>query len=186
MCMYADRTSVPVCRCACLWLLLWALGRPDWADKIAAVRETFEESGILLVRPAERMASVSPADLATWRKHVHADASQFVRLCTAYGVQPALAALHPWSVWVTPTIEPKRFFTRFYLALLPAVPTHARHDNVESMTTDWFSPEQGPVARHTVALTYTHTHIHTFIHTHTHTRVHTYIHTPIHTYMHTH
>ena len=47
-----------------------ARGRPHLADKIAAVRETFEECGILMVQPAEKLATIPAADLLSWRKRV--------------------------------------------------------------------------------------------------------------------
>ena len=74
---------------------------------------------------------------------VHADATEFPRMCARLGIQPMLSALHEWSIWVTPTIESKRFFTRFYLAVLPSLPAHAVHDSLEATTTDWFRPEEG-------------------------------------------
>ena len=38
--------------------------------RIAAIRETFEESGILVVKPREKLAQISLADLAQWRELV--------------------------------------------------------------------------------------------------------------------
>jgi len=113
------------------------------ADKIAAVRETFEECGILIAQPLDKVAAIPAAELQTWRKQVHTDAAAFPRMCARLGIQPMLSALHEWSIWVTPTIETKRFFTRFYLAVLPSLPAHAAHDSLEATTTDWFRPEEG-------------------------------------------
>ena len=74
---------------------------------------------------------------------VHEDGTNFVRMCEHYNFQLALSSLYEWSIWVTPVIESKRFFTRFYLALLPSLPKHAVHDSLEATTTDWFRPEEG-------------------------------------------
>ena len=115
------------------------------ADKIAAVRETFEECGILIALPLDKVAAIPAAELQMWRKQVHTDAAAFPRMCARLGIQPMLSALHEWSIWVTPTIETKRFFTRFYLAVLPSLPAHAAHDSLEATTTDWFRPEEGAV-----------------------------------------
>ena len=75
---------------------------------VAAVRETFEEAGLLI-------GSFAPGwDLAEARRAV-ASGAQFTTLVSRLDAQ----ALVPWVRWVTPPISPKRFDARFFLARAP-------------------------------------------------------------------
>lgn len=75
---------------------------------VAAIRETFEECGVLLAEP-------SPArELEALRQRAFAD------VLTELQVHPAVDALHMFAHWVTPEVESRRFDTRFYAAELPA------------------------------------------------------------------
>lgn len=75
---------------------------------VAAIRETFEECGVLLAEPA------APRDLEALREHA------FAEVLRELGVRPAIDALHLFAHWVTPEVESRRFDTRFYAARLPA------------------------------------------------------------------
>jgi len=81
------------------------LGDP-WV--VAAIRETFEECGVLLAEPDQH------GDLQELRERDFAEALQEL------GARPAVGALHPFAHWVTPEVESRRFDTRFYAAALPA------------------------------------------------------------------
>ena len=77
----------------------------------AAVRETFEETGVLLTVPS--------ADLAEHRDDVEAGRVTFGSLLEANGLAVDAAALHPWARWITPRGENRRYDTRFFIGALP-------------------------------------------------------------------
>ena len=88
---------------------------------VAACRETFEESGVLLARDrtgavcsGERMARLQER-----REIVASDAGAFVGLLEAEDLYLDLAPLVYWSHWITPSLEPKRFDTRFFAIAVP-------------------------------------------------------------------
>lgn len=113
------------------------LGRPEPLDeltalRLTAIRETFEEAGVLLAEPAFE-------DSDGWRRRVHADASQFPILCRQAGLQPALERLGYWQRWITPRQEKRRYDAVFYLVVLDRLPA-AEHDRTETVASQWFSP----------------------------------------------
>lgn len=104
-------------------------GRPF---AVAAVRECFEESGVWL---GDGDASEALRQALNNRTATLADAPHLVA---------DLERLEMWSWWVTPTIEPKRYDTRFFItALRPderAISDAARHDEVETIDSAWIRP----------------------------------------------
>ena len=80
----------------------------------AAVRELFEETGVLL-----GAATLGPADLAECRDRLNDGSLDWVTFATGCELQLDCAALHYFSFWITPTELPKRYSTRFFLAQLP-------------------------------------------------------------------
>lgn len=94
---------------------------------VAAVRETFEECGVLLTDPAPPPAALS---------HRERD---FAELLEDFGLRPDLGALHPFAHWVTPAVESRRFDTRFYAAALPPGQDLAEHTS-EHENVGWFRP----------------------------------------------
>jgi 8-oxo-dGTP pyrophosphatase MutT (NUDIX family) len=99
----------------------------------AAVRETFEETGVLLTVPA--------ADLSAARADVELGRVGFGALLTEHGLAIDADALHPWSRWVTPAGEVRRYDTRFFVGALPEA-AEARNVTTESSEAAWV-----PVAR---------------------------------------
>src|SRR6266536_2037634 len=92
--------------------LPWAGPPPvDAAPVGAAVRETFEETGVLLGVPG--------LDLRTERADVEAGRTSFGDLLRAHRRTVDASALHPWARWVTPEGESRRYDTRFFVAALP-------------------------------------------------------------------
>jgi 8-oxo-dGTP pyrophosphatase MutT (NUDIX family) len=105
----------------------WAqrLGRtPDQAQAIvcAAVREVFEESGILLAGPTGSTVvdDVSGDDWESERAALVARQLGFAEFLRARDLTLRADLLEPWSRWITPEFEPRRYDTYFFLARLPA------------------------------------------------------------------
>ncbi len=103
---------------------------------IAAVRETFEEAGLLLASGAVDAAALHP-----WRDRLQSGAASFVDFCEATGVQPDLRGLVYAAHWLTPLGAPKRFDTRFFAALAPAS-QQAEVDHGEAVSFLWVRPAQ--------------------------------------------
>jgi 8-oxo-dGTP pyrophosphatase MutT (NUDIX family) len=100
----------------------------DAASRLAAVRETFEECGVLLTRPRGGGALPKIAPRANFRE-----------LLQAESLEPALDTLTPFAHWITPPIMPKRFDTRFYIVAAPDGQT-AAHDGGEAVDSVWIEP----------------------------------------------
>jgi 8-oxo-dGTP pyrophosphatase MutT (NUDIX family) len=94
----------------------------------AGVRETFEETGVLLTVPF--------ADLSGARADVELGRVAFGDLLAANGLSVDGAALRPWARWITPPNEVRRYDTRFFVAALP--PTAVAQDvTSESSAASW-------------------------------------------------
>lgn len=113
--------------------------------RIAAVREVFEESGLILARPKEARGTdadlVGPdvADrLAPFRQAVDRQEKSFLELIRENDLVLALDSLVPFGHWITPIMMPKRFDTYFYLAPAPATQL-ASHDGRETTDSMWIS-----------------------------------------------
>ena len=107
-----------------------------------AIREGFEESGILLARkPGEAgsvTASVATA-LADWRPKLNSGDTGLVQFLRTEGLRLSCDALVRFAHWVTPPMMPKRFDTHFYLAEAPHGQL-GRHDGSESVDSVWVDP----------------------------------------------
>jgi 8-oxo-dGTP pyrophosphatase MutT (NUDIX family) len=110
---------------------------------VAAVRETFEEAGVLLARP--RFAAEGDFGRACERRLAESPAhGWFTRLVVSDGWVLRLSALSRWARWVTPERMPRRFDTRFFVAVLP--PGQAcRPDMRETTAGIWISPREALV-----------------------------------------
>lgn len=106
-------------------------------NKICAIRETFEESGLLLTYPP----ATSIQDKHVWRERVHNDASQFKVLCETHGLVPAVDRLTPFANWITPGAEKRRYNTHFFLTVWTP-DSVAQADGTETVQLDWFSPKE--------------------------------------------
>ncbi|KAL9058647.1 MAG: hypothetical protein Q9162_001654 [Coniocarpon cinnabarinum] len=93
------------------------------AYRLAAVRETFEESGILLARNNgfRRMVEVSEEDRLVGRRGVHAKGVEFRKWLASKGGRADVDALLPFTRWITPpwSNNAKRFTTQMYIYFLP-------------------------------------------------------------------
>jgi 8-oxo-dGTP pyrophosphatase MutT (NUDIX family) len=88
----------------------------------AAVRETFEECGVLLAGESEDhlLEDVSSDEWEAERVALEAREQSMSQLLERRGLVLRTDLLRPFAHWITPEIEPKRFDTRFFLAELPA------------------------------------------------------------------
>jgi 8-oxo-dGTP pyrophosphatase MutT (NUDIX family) len=113
--------------------------------RIAAIRETFEESGILLARPQGSKAMVdakrAAAIEAAHRAALCAGNTTFSKVLAGNGLLLALDELVPYAHWITPEGMPKRFDTWFFLAAAPPEQAGA-HDGKESTDSIWLSPRE--------------------------------------------
>jgi 8-oxo-dGTP pyrophosphatase MutT (NUDIX family) len=87
----------------------------------AAVRETFEESGVLLAGPAadDLLADVSTDEWEAERIALEGRRHSLSELLARRGLVLRSDLLRPLAHWITPEVEPKRFDTKFFLARLP-------------------------------------------------------------------
>jgi 8-oxo-dGTP pyrophosphatase MutT (NUDIX family) len=114
------------------------------ALRVAAVRETFEECGVLLARPHGEKELVPEArvqELETkYRDALTKDEIGIDAMITAENLDLACDLLVYYAHWITPVIRPKRFDTHFYLAPAPKdqVPLH---DGSESLDSLWTKPQ---------------------------------------------
>lgn len=118
---------------------------PSLDFRIAAVRETFEESGILLARPRGGVALIA-ATRAAEIEAAHRTAlcegkMSFAQILADNDLVLALDLLVPYARWITPEKLPKRFDTWFFLAEAPPEQL-GRHDGKESTDSIWLSPRE--------------------------------------------
>jgi len=105
------------------------------AARIASIRETFEEAGVLFARREGRLLDADAvAALLPY------DASQpLLDVVRAQGLRLACDLLSPFARWVGPAFAPKRFDTYFFSALVPENQT-ARETSSETIDADWYLP----------------------------------------------
>jgi 8-oxo-dGTP pyrophosphatase MutT (NUDIX family) len=126
----------------------WAnrLGQPEAAARAivcAAAREVFEECGVLLAGPDEStvVGDVSGADWEGARVALEARRIGFAELLADRGLVLRSDLLAPWSRWITPDFEPRRYDTYFFLARLPRLQV-TRQVGGEADHTVWAHPAQ--------------------------------------------
>jgi len=115
---------------------------------MAAVRELFEESGILLARDASHQgndwidldqAGPRSERLKAGRAELSSRGGDFAAMIRAEALRVDVSGLRFFAHWITPEREKKRFDTRFFLARAPEHQS-ARHCEVESSAGEWITP----------------------------------------------
>ena len=106
------------------------------AQHIAALRELFEEAGVLLARP---LTAVSSGQRERYRRDLLSGAVTFADIIRAEQLRLAFDELAYFAHWVTPEIETRRFDTRFFIARAPDDQTPV-HDDGETSHSEWLAP----------------------------------------------
>lgn len=127
---------------------------PAWADhvlgaqdfdpeqralRIAAIREVFEEAGILLAKRSDGAPIGGEACPMETRAAVDAGTIRFLDVVSGLGARLDLAALTVFARWITPPLTPKRFDTWFYVVRAPEDQL-AACDGRETVEAEWIAP----------------------------------------------
>ena len=112
------------------------------AVRVGAIREAFEECGVLIA--TRNGGTVSGAEAAAigarWRDRLEANEATMAEMAEAEGLRFPLDRLALFSRWITPPMMPKRFDTFFFIAEAPA--DHALlHDGSEAVDSLWIKPQ---------------------------------------------
>lgn len=127
----------------------FCVGDEDLSDehlalRVAAIRETYEEAGILLALP-EGSSELIPGNrlkaLKSYRQKLADGSMDILEFLKTESLRLAVDRLTLFAHWVTPEMMPKRFDTYFYLAEAPTDHLGV-HDGSESVDSVWISPEQ--------------------------------------------
>lgn len=117
----------------------------EWrALRVAAIRELFEEAGVLLALHRDgavlRPEGEDRARFDRLRRDLHAGTVSMLDLARTEGLVYLLDALHLVAHWITPESFPRRFDTHFFAAELPAgqEPAHDLHETTDGI---WIAPE---------------------------------------------
>jgi len=111
---------------------------------LAALRECFEECGLLFATDGGgallQWPDGEPSPLHEWRGRLHRGEATMAELCAFAGLRPALDRFAYIGHWLTPPGLPKRFDTRFFIAVAPPGQP-AQADGGESLAHSWLSPQ---------------------------------------------
>ncbi len=122
---------------------------------VAAVRESFEESGLLLAVDANDRLVELDADqeeaYAAWREPLNRGERSIGEFCAHAGVRLAVDRLVYLSHWLTPLGRAKRFDTRFFIAAAPPAQAGA-HDGSEMVEQQWLLPADAIARSETLKL----------------------------------
>jgi 8-oxo-dGTP pyrophosphatase MutT (NUDIX family) len=118
--------------------------RGGLAHYVAAIRECFEEAGVLLAydaagSPIGANGGREEPELEEARRALNAREVGFLELARAHGWRLAVDRMHYWAHWITPEDSPIRFDTRFFLATVGADQS-AAHDEGELAGSEWVRP----------------------------------------------
>ncbi len=112
---------------------------------VAAIRESFEEAGVLLALDGDDFVSLADDAVAErfaeHRRRVDAGEERLVEVCEQEGLVLAVGELHYFSHWITPKGPTRRYDTRFFVCRAPdeQVPLH---DDAETIASVWIRPAE--------------------------------------------
>jgi 8-oxo-dGTP pyrophosphatase MutT (NUDIX family) len=109
----------------------------------AAVRETFEESGVLLAGPSAGavVADTTGPEWEADRQALLDRSLSLAEMLARRGLVLRSDLLRPWSRWITPAIEERRFDARFFAAALPPL-QRTRDVGGEAAEVAWIRPDE--------------------------------------------
>jgi 8-oxo-dGTP pyrophosphatase MutT (NUDIX family) len=111
--------------------------------RAAAIRECFEEAGVLLARRGDQTLDFTGAEaerFVNYRTQLQRKEVTLNEIVAREGLTLMTDALLHWAHWITPEAWPKRFDTHFFLAEAPQGQL-AAHDDVETTESVWIAPE---------------------------------------------
>ena len=112
---------------------------------VAAIRECFEECGVLLATRDGRLLDLASSDdrerFSAYRLAVAAGQMSMAELCERENLLLACNQVHYFSHWLTPDSVPKRFDTRFFATTMPHG-QQALADTEETADSDWVTPPE--------------------------------------------
>ena len=113
---------------------------------VAAIRETFEESGLLLAYDQhDKIISFKEAEserrFSSYRQPLHDGQISLLNVCETEGIKLAVDQIHFYNRFVTPVGRPRRFDTRFFIASAPEA-QRGIHDEQETVDSIWISPSE--------------------------------------------
>lgn len=111
--------------------------------RAAALRECFEEAGVLLARRGNDLLAIPPEDaerFALYRRGLQQKTMTLGEVASAEHLTLATDALVHWAHWITPEAFPLRFDTHFFLAAMPPGQA-ATYDQMETTAGTWIRPE---------------------------------------------
>ncbi|MFD7131911.1 NUDIX hydrolase [Streptomyces sp. NPDC059894] len=113
----------------------------------AAVRETYEEAGVLLAGPAADsvVGDTTGADWEADRAALVARETSFAEFLGRRGLVLRSDLLGAWTRWITPEFEPRRYDTWFFVAALPKG-QRTRNVSTEADRTVWIRPADAAAA----------------------------------------
>ncbi len=113
--------------------------------RVAAIRELYEEAGILLAKfgdpPTDTIDDELSLRLVEHRKQLQTRAITMLDLAAAEDLTFTTDLLYYFAHWITPEVFPKRFNTYFFITTAPESQT-ATHDNAETTDSIWISPQE--------------------------------------------
>jgi 8-oxo-dGTP pyrophosphatase MutT (NUDIX family) len=118
---------------------LQGIARGGLAFRVAAVRECFEEAGILLARAASGRPVEHDDGLAAARTELNAGALAFGDMLSARDLVFDARELRVFSHWLTPVGAPRRYNTWFFVAPAPEG-EEGTHDDNELVASAWVRP----------------------------------------------
>ncbi|MGD0882602.1 MAG: hypothetical protein ABSB09_13635 [Acidimicrobiales bacterium] len=115
---------------------------------VAALRECFEEAGVLLAQPRDAADGTALLDTTdpvvrkrfeTHRLGINEGRTGLLDVCRQEGLVLAADGVHYVSHWITPELAPRRYDTRFFVTAAPSGQV-AHHDDGETIATIWVRP----------------------------------------------